>query len=305
MSSYTKLAQSILTSTIWMEEDHTRLVWVALMAMADRNGEVLASIPGLANLARVPVESCRTAINKFLSPDPDSRTTTDEGRRIEVIEGGWSLINHAQYREFASDQHRKEKAAERQQRFRERHARNSQVTQKPLPVTPGITSRSRSRYREQIQKHKEEGKGTAPATRPGGARVAGDGPSLGIEKKEKDRSVASTLCEQFHNFLISNRLHLGRKAPKLLNWRRACEILLDRKGGDVQLVKQVMEWYFLHWKDEWVGSYYAMSTFCDNFDKVEKAMRRTKDKDTGYGIKTTKNVDRSKGDVIVEAVDED
>jgi hypothetical protein len=123
--SYTKLANSILTSTIWVEDDHTRIVWVTLLALADRNGEVEGSIPGLASIARVPVESCRAAITKFLAPDPDSRTATDEGRRVECIDGGWLLINHGKYRERATDDHRKSKAAERQQRARERNKRNS------------------------------------------------------------------------------------------------------------------------------------------------------------------------------------
>ena len=122
--SYTKLANSILTSTIWMEDDETRIVWLTLLAMADRNGEVQASIPGLANVARVSVQGCHAAIDKFLAPDPYSRTKDDEGRRIEEIRGGWVLINHAEYRNLASDEDRKHKAAERQRRCRDRARRN-------------------------------------------------------------------------------------------------------------------------------------------------------------------------------------
>lgn len=132
--SYTKLATSVLTSTIWMESDHTRIVWFTLLALSDKNGEVQASIPGLANIARVPVDSCREAIALFLSPDPDSRTKDDDGRRIEAIQGGWFLVNHSQYRNLSSDEDRKQKAAERQQRFRDKAARNA-------IVTPDSTSR--------------------------------------------------------------------------------------------------------------------------------------------------------------------
>ena len=151
--SYTKLASSILTSTLWMESDHTRIVWFALMAMADKNGEVSASIPGLANIARVPLESCRVAIARFLSPDPDSRTKTDEGRRIEEIRGGWVLVNHAEYREHASSDDKARKAAERQQRVRDRISRDenshASVTPRHASVTPrhateeGVTPKSR------------------------------------------------------------------------------------------------------------------------------------------------------------------
>lgn len=138
---YTKLFNSIITSTIWSEDDQTRIVWITMLAIADKNGEVQGSIPGLARIAGVPVEACRTAINKFLSPDVDSRTKDDEGRRIETIEGGWHLLNHGKYREMASDADRAEKAAIRQARHREKVKRNNQgnpelVTDSNALVTP-------------------------------------------------------------------------------------------------------------------------------------------------------------------------
>ncbi len=123
--SYTKLSHSILTSTLWMEDAHTRLVWVTMLAMKDRHGEVMGSIPGLANVARVPVEACRAAIAKFLAPDPDSRTTDHEGRRIEAIQGGWLVLNHAAYRDMDSDEDRRRKDAVRQQRVRDRRKESS------------------------------------------------------------------------------------------------------------------------------------------------------------------------------------
>lgn len=117
--SYAKAASSMLTSTIWMEDDHTRIVWFALLLMKDKNGEVQASIPGLANVARVPIQSARNAISLLLAPDPDSRTKDYEGRRIAEIDGGWLILNHKKYRDLDSDEDRREKAAERQRRFRE------------------------------------------------------------------------------------------------------------------------------------------------------------------------------------------
>lgn len=79
-----------------------------MLAMTDRNGNVFASVPGLANRARVTVEQAEIAINKFLSPDRYSRTPDNEGRRIAVIDGGWLLLNHAKYRALRDDADRKE-----------------------------------------------------------------------------------------------------------------------------------------------------------------------------------------------------
>ena len=140
--AYTKLFNSIITSTIWSEDDKTRIVWITMLAIADKNGEVQGSIPGLARIAGVGVEDCRASINKFLSPDPDSRTKDDEGRRIEEIEGGWALLNHRKYREMATDADRAEQAAIRQQRARDKKKRNIPKVTQPsrdshATVTPG------------------------------------------------------------------------------------------------------------------------------------------------------------------------
>ncbi len=122
--AYTKLFSSIVTSTIWTEDDKTRIVWITMLALANKNGEVQGSIPGLARIAAVPVDCCRVAIQKFLSPDPDSRTKDDEGRRIEEIDGGWYLLNHQKYREMASKEESREAEAKRKARYRAKLARN-------------------------------------------------------------------------------------------------------------------------------------------------------------------------------------
>jgi hypothetical protein len=133
---YTKLFSSIVTSTIWVESDRTRIVWITMLAMADRNGEIQASIPGLARLAGVPIPDCEEALAKFIAPDRYSRTPNDEGRRIEKIEGGWALLNHAKYREMASRDDSKAANTERQRRHREKEKRNGIVTPCNATVTP-------------------------------------------------------------------------------------------------------------------------------------------------------------------------
>jgi hypothetical protein len=96
--TFTKLFSSITESTIWLEPMPTRIVWIAMLAMADRNGFVFGSVPGLAHRARVSVDECRAALRTLLEPDPDSRTKDHEGRRIAEIDGGWELLNYAKYR---------------------------------------------------------------------------------------------------------------------------------------------------------------------------------------------------------------
>ena len=96
-----------------------------MLALADRDGIVEASLPGLADAARVTIEECQRALGILMSPDEYSRTRDHEGRRVEVVDGGWRLLNHAKYRWKLSADERREQARIRQARFRAKG--------KPLP----------------------------------------------------------------------------------------------------------------------------------------------------------------------------
>ncbi len=117
---FTKLFSSIVTSTIWAETNPTRIVWITMLALADRQGEVGASIPGLARAANVTIEECEIAIKAFIAPDGYSRTKDHDGRRIIEVEGGWRLLNYAKYREAMRSMDRTEYLRQKQAESRAR-----------------------------------------------------------------------------------------------------------------------------------------------------------------------------------------
>jgi hypothetical protein len=139
MNSYTKLFSSILTSTVWCAPHTTRIVWITMLALADKNGEVLGTVPGLARMANVTIPECESALAAFIAPDTYSRSPDEEGRRIEQIKDGWALINHAKYRQMASRDEQKTAAALRQKRWRDRNAtsvtRNAALSPNNATVT--------------------------------------------------------------------------------------------------------------------------------------------------------------------------
>lgn len=117
--TYTKLFSTITTSTIWCEDSATRIVWITMLAMCDREGRVWGSVPGLANVAQVSVDECRAALEKFMQPDPDSRTEDHEGRRVAKIDGGWELLNHTKYTRLRNEAERRAYKTEKQREYRE------------------------------------------------------------------------------------------------------------------------------------------------------------------------------------------
>ncbi len=104
MSGWTKLFGSIVTSSVWLEDSDTLRIWIAMLAMADSSDVVDGTIPGFASLCRVSREIMERAIEKFSSPDPDSRTPDHDGRRIEKVPGrGWKILNRKKYRDMGQD----------------------------------------------------------------------------------------------------------------------------------------------------------------------------------------------------------
>lgn len=105
---YTKLFGCIVASTIWREDNATRLVWITMLAMKNERHIVEASLPGLADLARVSFEDCEKAVAKLESPDKYSRNQDHDGRRIEKVQGGWLILNGEYYRKQMSLEERRE-----------------------------------------------------------------------------------------------------------------------------------------------------------------------------------------------------
>lgn len=125
MAGYTKLFNSILASTIWNEDNDTRIVWITLLAMAGKNGIAEGSVPGIAVFARLPVDATRKALEKLAAPDPDSRSQEHDGRRIEAVDGGWLIINHAKYRAKMSTDERREYLRVKQAEYRKARKQKS------------------------------------------------------------------------------------------------------------------------------------------------------------------------------------
>ncbi len=107
----------LLRSSLWVKESKaTRLVWITMMALKDKDGVVQSSVVGLADAAKVTPDECRQALVTLSSPDPDDTSKVDEGRRIREVPGGWVLTNHSLY-QFSTEERReywrRKKAAER------------------------------------------------------------------------------------------------------------------------------------------------------------------------------------------------
>jgi len=133
--TFTKLFSSITESTVWCEDSDTRVVWITMLAMSNKNGFVFGSEPGLASRAKVSLEATIAALDKFQKPDKYSRSKEHEGRRIEVVDGGWRLLNYLKHRSIRDEEERKEYMKAYMRDYRKQSVNNvSKVSRRKPPL---------------------------------------------------------------------------------------------------------------------------------------------------------------------------
>jgi hypothetical protein len=139
---YNKLFTKILDSSIWLESDATRLVWITFLASMNEDGFCeLSAVGNVANKALVSIENAKEAIRVLESPDENSGDPEFGGRRIERVPGGWMVLNAAKYKQLATNDINREKTRLRVQAFRSRKQAqsNGHVTKDNEMVTPSET----------------------------------------------------------------------------------------------------------------------------------------------------------------------
>jgi hypothetical protein len=208
---FTKLFSSIVTSSIWAEDDKTRIIWVTMLALADSDGYVAASIVGLANIARFSIEETKMALEKLMSPDEYSRTKEFEGKRIEVVDGGWLILNYRMYRDRARVESRRE--------YLKNYMREKRKHEVLTGVNSGLTgvnhSASASSSASGIGKEDE---------RKGGLKV----PYIGVEIPAT-LSAVTGFEELFNDFLANRAAKKAKATPK------AQSIILDKLAEHPQM----------------------------------------------------------------------
>ena len=117
---YAKIFTQILDSSI-SRNPELRHIWIDLLLLADQDGIIDMPIDAIAIRTRLPEERIRWAIDQLTSPDPDSRSPAEEGRRLIPLEGrpwGWQVVNYIAYRETRNEGQRRRQNAEAQARRR-------------------------------------------------------------------------------------------------------------------------------------------------------------------------------------------
>lgn len=107
MSGYVPVFRTVFSGSLFGQYPDTA-AWLFMLTLADKNGLLDVTPEYIAGVTGMPVDVVVQCIERFLQPDPSSRTTTNEGRRLELIDPsrtwGWRILNFKQYRERARKQ---------------------------------------------------------------------------------------------------------------------------------------------------------------------------------------------------------
>jgi hypothetical protein len=233
---FTKLFSRIILSSIWNEDDKTRLVWITILAIKDENHMVDCALSGLARAARVSDEECEKAIAILEAPDPDDSSGIEDGRRIKKVQGGWFVVNGATYQEVGLAEWKLEqirwKTAERVRRYRAK--KDSDVT---VTIGNNLKQNVTPLLDIDIDRDKEEKSSCfVLENEPSRASEIGSASPKTPEKKPRRKSpmMNGDALQEFKRNPAYEGLDISREAWKFKTW---CE-----KNEKPQTQKRFLGW---------------------------------------------------------------
>ena len=211
---YVKLFASLYQGTLRGRSDEI-LVFTNLLAYADRHGIVDKHPRAIADETGLSIEKVSAAIQTLESPDSESRSPEEEGRRIMRLDDhrawGWQVTNYEKYRAIRTEDERRE-----QNRLAQEVWRNKQNKQNK-PASADDNQDKPMQREKQIQKKKIKDSSTAFALpdwlektawqswikiRPARSRTA-DAQKAAVGKLEKFRAAGHDPNEIVQNSLAN------------------------------------------------------------------------------------------------------
>lgn len=144
---FAKVFSQIFDSSIADNYRH-RHVFMDLLVLADSDGVLDMTAGAISRRTNVPLEQVEEALKALSSPDPESRTPGEDGRRLLPIDEGrswgWRIVNYGTYRRIRDEESRREyfRDYRRQEREKKEPIRAAGTTRKtrngfkPKPQEP-------------------------------------------------------------------------------------------------------------------------------------------------------------------------
>jgi len=131
---YSKLYRSIFDGSLYGQFE-SLTTFMAMLALADRHGEVDASPAKIAGCLGCELDFVLKGIEQLEAPDPYSRTPLEDGKRLIPLKDdagnnrifGWKIVNYEKYRSIRNEEERRayKREWDRKNRSRDSNPTNS------------------------------------------------------------------------------------------------------------------------------------------------------------------------------------
>ncbi len=121
MNSWAPLWNGIVNSSIWDEPDYVIKIFLTMLALKDMDHVVRFNPYQIGKLAKKTEQEVLDAIRILSSPDTRRIEKQEfEGRRIQMVEEGWLVLNGEKYRERVQIEMKRNRWRKAQQAKRDR-----------------------------------------------------------------------------------------------------------------------------------------------------------------------------------------
>lgn len=272
---YAKIFDSLWEGSMRGKSD-ALLVFINLLTHSEKNGVVDRHWTAIADETGLSVQRTMDALEYLESPDEESRSDIDGGRRIARLDDhrkwGWRIVNHLKYKEL----NYKYNNAERQQRFRNS---NASVTRSNTHVTNTLDVDVISNTGICIEKEGMQGEETEVL--PSGSELPNDDQQVAVvEKHEAELEMSRELLRRISE--AKNRKLISKPESKSI-------LLLIKAGITQEEIAQAIDWLCKRYRESvpYTPEVQSPRALYENWDKIKSAMEREKNGigSTGAGVK--------------------
>lgn len=245
---YNKLFTSILDSSIWEEDNRTRIVWITFLAAMDQDGFCrFGCLGNVARRANLSPEDAQYGIDVLGAPDIQNPHQENDGRRIEPVDGGFMVLNHGKYSSIGNSDQNRQSNRDRQRRYRERQKEKADVTDRNARVTESNPSDTDTDSDSDTDTEKVYEKGAdakasddsieSTGLKPGGPPEQ----SMGPEGQSLPANRSNEIREQSEDILRYLNERAGKHFRKTKTHLDAIEQRLKGPGIEFEEVKKMID----------------------------------------------------------------
>ena len=141
---YGKIHDTIYEGTL-AEDWRALITFQQMLILCDADGNIDMTPRAISRRTGIPIDHIEAGIKVLEAPDPESRSSNEQGRRIIRLDDhrdwGWFIVNHAEYRAIKNAQDRREYKTRKQREYREKNSKeNKDVVDKSVHKCPPSVS---------------------------------------------------------------------------------------------------------------------------------------------------------------------